>query len=185
MALKIYFAGPNVFHPEAKQMEQRISDFCKSHDIEALIPGDSGIDWLNRNKKLIAKQIFEINRNHILDCDAVIANSSPFRGACIDDGTAWEIGFAAALQKPIVTYGSGLKTTEEIISNVSGIENKGASPQRDRDNFLIENFGFQSNLMIACSVIEHFHCDFDCYKEIIRAINKPVQCIQNWFSEHN
>ncbi len=173
MSLKIYFAGPNVFHLEAKQMERDIEEICAALGVTALIPGDSGIDWSNPNQGEIAKQIFEINRDHILNCDGIIANVTPFRGACIDDGTAWEIGFGAALNIPVFTYGSGFKTTGETIESISGIDPSFSSPRRDSEQFLIEEFGFQSNLMIACST-KHFHCDFPVYDDIPRAVEKPI-----------
>jgi len=177
MALKIYFAGPNVFHPRANEMEIAISDHCASRDVIALIPGDTGIDWSEPDQKRIAQQIFEINKNHIDQCDCVIANITPFRGACIDDGTSWEIGYASALGKPVVTYGSGLEFTGDIIESVSGVTNQNVKPRRDRDGFLIEEFGFQSNLMIACSTIAHFHCSFDLYDDIVTAISKPLDLL--------
>ncbi len=180
MAIKIYFAGPNVFHPDAERIESEISNFCIAKGIEALVPGDSGIDWSNPNTFAIARQIFQINRDHLLNCDAVIANVTPFRGACIDDGTAWEIGFAAALNKPIATYGFGPLTTSDCIKSVSGIMQPETTPQRDKQGFLIEEFGFASNLMISCSVVEHVHHNFDVYTEICRAIDKPVEIISNY-----
>jgi len=122
--MKIYFAGPNVFHPKAKEMELLITNYCRTLGVTPLIPGDSGIDWANPDLPTIARQIFTINRDHIINCDAVIANTTPFRGACIDDGTAWEIGFAAALDKPIVTYASGSAKTGETIEKFSSISSE-------------------------------------------------------------
>ncbi len=174
MALKIYFAGPNVFHPHAKEMEHEIASYCESKGIIALIPGDSGIDWTNPDKRAIAQQIFAINKMHLDQCDGVIANVTPFRGACVDDGTAWEIGYAFALGKPVVSYGSGFLTTGEIIESVAGVNTNHSVPRRDRDSFLIEEFGFQSNLMIACSTLRHFHCSFDWYSNILEAISEPL-----------
>jgi len=174
VSIKIYFAGPNVFHPEAKKMETEIVKLCETLGVTPLIPGDSGIDWSNPNQAEIAQQIFEINRDHILNCDGIIANVTPFRGACVDDGTAWEIGFGAALKKPIVTYGSGFRTTGETIESVSGVDQSFTSPRRDSDQFLIEEFGLQNNLMIACSTEKHFHCESQVYETIITSITEPL-----------
>lgn len=178
MALKIYFAGPNVFHPDAKEMELKIEEYCDSLGITALIPGDSGIDWSNADKKAIAKQIFDINVDHLNNCDAVIANVIPFRGACVDDGTAWEIGFAHALNKPVLTYGFGDELTGDVIASVSGVHPGFRNPRRDREGYLIEEFGLQNNLMIACST-KHFPLDFDPYDDIVEAIKGPVQELLN------
>lgn len=172
MSIKIYFAGPNVFHLRAKEIEREIEAYCKTVDVIPLIPGDSGIDWSASPDK-IANDIFEINVDHLKNCDAIVANVSPFRGACIDDGTAWEIGFAYALNKPIATYSSTDKRTGEIIIEQSGLSKEHNSPRRDKDNFLIEEFGFHSNLMIACST-KHFPYTFDCYTNIVTAIKEPI-----------
>ena len=43
--------------------------------------------------------IFENNRDAIRTADLVVAN---LNGITTDDGTAWELGYAAALQKPAI-----------------------------------------------------------------------------------
>ena len=174
IVMKIYFAGPNVFHPKAKEMELLITNYCRTLGVTPLIPGDSGIDWANPDLPTIARQIFTINRDHIINCDAVIANTTPFRGACIDDGTAWEIGFAAALNKPVVTYASGSAKTGETIEKFSGISSEYEQPRRDRDGYIIEEFGFQSNLMIACSTERHFYITSVWHESIIAAVAEPI-----------
>lgn len=182
MSLKIYFAGPNVFHPLVKEMESEIVQLSKDMGFTALIPGDSGINWNNPDKKEIAREIFAINLEHLDNCDGVIANVTPFRGACVDDGTAWEIGYAHARKVPIVTYGSGPATTGEIIESVSGVDPSFENPRRDLKGFLIEEFGFHNNLMISCST-RHFHLDFDPYSNIRAALSDALPCLLNSMKE--
>ncbi len=181
MSLKIYFAGPNVFHPEVKEMESDIITLGKEMGFIPLIPGDSGIDWSKPDQYDIAKQIFDINVDHLNKCDAVIANVTPFRGACIDDGTAWEIGYAHALKKPVATYGTGPKTTGEIIESISGADNNYSNPRRDLNGFLIEEFGLHNNLMLACST-KHFHLDFNPYLNIRGAVSEPLSFLLEFLS---
>ena len=50
----------------------------------------------------ILTTIYVINVKDIDEADVVVANVEPFRGACVDDGTAFEIGMAAAKGKPLV-----------------------------------------------------------------------------------
>ena len=45
------------------------------------------------------QEIFENNRDAILSADLIVAN---LNGITTDDGTAWELGYAAALQKPSI-----------------------------------------------------------------------------------
>ena len=48
---------------------------------------------------------------HIDKADAVVANCAPFRGQCVDDGTAFELGVAFAKGVPIVAYTPHAETT--------------------------------------------------------------------------
>ena len=41
--------------------------------------------------------------------DGVLADIGPFRGAGMDAGTAFEIGYAIAQQKPVVCYSDDLR----------------------------------------------------------------------------
>lgn len=173
MSLKIYFAGPNVFHPHVKKMETEIIALGKELGFTALIPGDSEINWDNPDKKGIAREIFDINLHHLNSCDGVIANVTPFRGACVDDGTAWEIGYAYARRVPIVTYGTGPQTTGDVIESVAGVDSNYDNPRRDLNGFLIEEFGFHNNLMISCST-KHFHIDFDPCSDIRSALKDAL-----------
>ena len=54
------------------------------------------------NASDILTTIYVINVKDIDEADVVVANVEPFRGACVDDGTAFEIGMAAAKGKPLV-----------------------------------------------------------------------------------
>ena len=86
-----------------------------------------------------------------------MANLNPFRGAEVDSGTAFEIGFAAALGKPVVGY---VSQPEDLMQRVERLHGElafdaAAETWRDKDGNLVENFGHTVNLMLAesCTAI--------------------------------
>jgi nucleoside 2-deoxyribosyltransferase len=70
----------------------------------------------------------------------VLANLNNFRGAEPDSGTAFEVGFAVALGKPVVGYLDDGRTLREQLGGV-----------RDAEGFSVEDFGLPRNLMLACT----------------------------------
>ena len=52
----------------------------------------------------MAREIYADSIARLRQCDAVVANLTPWRGPGADPGTAFEVGFAAALGKPVLAY---------------------------------------------------------------------------------
>ncbi|WP_246068854.1 nucleoside 2-deoxyribosyltransferase [Ferrovibrio terrae] len=90
--------------------------------------------------RALAAFIKQANVGLIRRCDAVVANVSPFRGPNMDPGTAWEIGFAEALGKPVLLWS---ETPVLLAERTPGNGNT------DPDGWMVENFGLAENLMIA------------------------------------
>lgn len=178
MSMKIYFAGPNVFYPHVQEIDKTTKALCKEFSVTPLIPTDSELPQLNTPQE-IAQAIFQTNVTHIQNCDIILANTTPFRGACIDDGTSWEIGMAYTLNKPVYTYSFGAQSTKEIIISECGLSTKKTSPQRDAQGFMIEDFGLSSNLMIACSVTKHFAGVGEFPKDYEQLLRQMLQEITN------
>lgn len=153
--MKIYFAGPTVFHPKVAEIDTITKSVCAKLKVTALIPTDTEIRHTGSPKD-IAKDIFNANVDHIRNCHAIIANITPFRGACVDDGTSWELGMAFALKKKVYTYSYGLQDTKLIIKEVSGITTPETVPLRDHNQNMIEDFGLPANLMISCATEKHY-----------------------------
>lgn len=137
--LKVYFAGPDVFRKNAIEYFESIKDLCDYYKLIALIPYDGSIQ---KSDSIYAYNIFLLNQ-----CDVVVANISPFRGASLDPGTALEIGYAKALNKPVIAYNNYVnnnykdRVTEDMI-NIS------------KEYRVVEDFCLYDNLMIMHS------CDF-------------------------
>ncbi len=100
-----------------------------------------------------ALAIAEACEAHIRKADMGLFNVRPWRGPEADEGTAYELGFMAALGKPVVLYTSDPRPfAARIISDVyeGDIYRDGAAIRGGRDGFMIEDFeGFAANLMLV------------------------------------
>jgi nucleoside 2-deoxyribosyltransferase len=153
--LKVYLAGPDVFRPDAEEHGLQLKAICREHGVEGVFPTDAEIDRTGREPFEVAKAIFEANIDLIHDCDAVIANMTPFRGPNMGVGTAFEIGYATALGKLIIGYTADNRDyIEKAAEFFSGDLREQNSEWRDPDSNLVENFGLQENLMVACAATE-------------------------------
>jgi nucleoside 2-deoxyribosyltransferase len=101
---RIYLAGPDVFRFNALGYFEAVKKLCKSYGFEGLSPFDND----SFNGELFSKEhstnIFKGNFSLIDKCDIIMANLIPFRGACVDDGTAWELGYGYSKGKLLYGY---------------------------------------------------------------------------------
>jgi len=144
-ALTAYLAGPDVFLTDAARIAASKSRLCATYGIIALCPQDSG-PIARHGAGPLARTIAEANEALIRQCDFVIANCSPFRGVSLDPGTAYEIGYARALGKPVFGYSSALASYRRRVQHYRRVGDPlGADAKRSR----VEDFGLGDNLMIA------------------------------------
>lgn len=139
MAHKLYLAGPDVFAPDAPARFAAMRETCRSAGFEPLTPVDNALPE-NLQGRAMAAFIKQANVELIRRCDAVVANVSPFRGPNMDPGTAWEIGFAEALGKPVILWS---EATALLAERTPG------DGSTDPQGWMVENFGLAENLMIA------------------------------------
>lgn len=140
MTVRVYLAGPGVFRPDADEQAETLRDLCNRHGLDGLWPAEGDHDVTPT-----ARAIFEANIRLLRSADAVIAEISPFRGPNVDDGTAWEIGFAFALEKPVFAW---TNDPDPLAWRIEGRTDEDGV-LRDRDGFMIEDFAAPANLMIA------------------------------------
>ena len=126
--MKIYIAGPDVFEQNAIQIGQKYKLICENYGHKGLYPLDNECDS--------SSEIYEGNINLIKTADVIIANGNEFRGE-MDVGTAFEVGYAAAMGKKIFIYMDNASTL---------IEKYGKTDEKGR---LTEDFGHPLNLMLA------------------------------------
>ncbi len=141
--MKAYLAGPDVFRPDALAWAAEARALCAGFGVEALVPLDC---VLTR-----ADEIYRHNIALIARADVVLANLDAFRGAEPDSGTCFEAGYAVALGKPVIGYTRAPAGRHSRLLAWQGEPPvmDGGGVLRDRDGWLVENFGHPANLMLA------------------------------------
>ena len=142
---RAYLAGPTVFFREASRHGAGLVALCDLYGLSGVFP----LDDLGSPVTPSASEIFAHNLALLGLCDLVIADISPFRGPHADDGTAFEMGYAHALEKPIFAYSSDCRPLAQRIAAAP------SSDARLRDNagLEIEDFGQPQNLMLSCATV--------------------------------
>jgi len=101
---KVYLAGPEVFLRNAVEAGAIKVELCGRYGLEGKYPLDAQLDLGDLALAERAYAIFRANEGLIMECDAVIANLTPFRGPGMDTGTAYEVGFVRGKGKPVFGY---------------------------------------------------------------------------------
>jgi nucleoside 2-deoxyribosyltransferase len=139
---RVYLAGFDVFRSDAVEHGRYMKSLCQAHGLEGLYPFDNEVPPA-ATPQLTGKLICDANIAMIRQCDAVLANLNLFRGFEPDSGTAFEVGMAVALGKPVWAYFESGATLREIIAH----DTQG----KDEWGFEVEDFGLPRNLMLACT----------------------------------
>lgn len=138
----VYLAGFDVFRADAIEHGRYLKALCDQHGLEGLYPFDNEVPQ-GLSPAEAAAVICTANIAMIKRCDAVLANLNPFRGAEPDSGTAFEVGMAVALGKPVWAYfAANGALREQIAHDAAGFDGQG---------FQVEDFGLPRNLMLACT----------------------------------
>jgi nucleoside 2-deoxyribosyltransferase len=140
MGLRIYLAGFDVFRPDAVAHGERLKALCARLGHLGLYPLDNQLPR-GFQGAAAARWIFEANIALIRQADVVLANLNNFRGHEPDSGTAFEVGFAVALGKPVWAY---LDDDRPLVDQLGA--------PVDAQGLAVEDFGLPRNLMLACSV---------------------------------
>jgi nucleoside 2-deoxyribosyltransferase len=143
----VYLAGPEVFFPDVIEVAARLKALCAVHGLDGLFPTDA--ERPSGDGISVARAIYIGNVALLERSAAVVADISPFRGAGMDPGTAWEIGYAVARGLPVFAYSHDLRAYAERV----GPAGSGPRGPVDADGRLIEDFGLVENLMITESVV--------------------------------
>jgi nucleoside 2-deoxyribosyltransferase len=143
---KIYLAGPEVFLPAAAEIGARKKRLCEKFGFVGLYPLDNDLAAAASEK--LDEKIFAANVAFLREADAAIFNLSPFRGVNADPGTAFELGFFAALGKPVFAYSNSAAPLFDRVAAGFGVQAIREGEDRDAGGLLIENFGNADNLML-------------------------------------
>ncbi|MBP9885429.1 MAG: nucleoside 2-deoxyribosyltransferase [Leptospiraceae bacterium] len=150
---KIYIAGPEVFLPDSIRVLEKHKAICKKYGFEGLSPFDGEVT--NESGLERARKIYLENCQLIRACDIVVVNCNSFRGALVDDGSSFEVGFAKALGKIIFGYIQARKILPELVQTKVPTSPHSSGYRVDNDGYLLnEDFGNSINLMLEFSILE-------------------------------
>jgi nucleoside 2-deoxyribosyltransferase len=149
----VYLAGPDVFFPGAPERAATMKAALAARGMAGLFPLDSELDPAQfPDRKALGLAIARANEALMRKADIGLANIQPWRGVEADDGTAYEIGFMAALGKIIVLYTNDRRPfSQRIMDDVyqGNIHQDGPVKRGAADRMMIEEFdGFADNLML-------------------------------------
>lgn len=152
MKPKLYLAGPEVFLQNAIENAEQQREVCRRYGFIPLHPMDNNLDLGNKDLET-AMRIYRGDVEQVENCDVVVANCNSFRGVCMDDGTAYELGYGNALGKPSYGYierlGSLVERTKLLYPN----HPFNGNIHIDKDGYLlIDDFGTSINLMMQCGM---------------------------------
>jgi nucleoside 2-deoxyribosyltransferase len=138
----VYLAGFDVFRPDALEHGRYLKALCAQHGMQGLYPIDNAIDQ-DLEPQALAQLICTMNIDMLRRSTAVLANLNLFRGLEPDSGTAFEVGMAVALDKPVWAYFEPVGSLKELVAHdANGFDAQGLA---------VEDFGLPRNLMLACT----------------------------------
>jgi len=152
---RVYLAGPDVFFRDCASIFQALKAECERLGMVGLAPSDAGMDeGFDGTDDERAQRIYEGNIRLIREADGVIANLVPFRGHEPDSGTVFEVGFAAALGKPVVGYGVAQGSYAERVCAAMACVRDDEGVLREADSgVMVEGLGQRLNLMLTRSTV--------------------------------
>lgn len=143
----IYLAGPHVFLPTTEQ-EKHLAEaerILNSYQLSMVAPppGAPGAT---------PESVAQANLVLLEDCDGVIADLTPFRGAEPDSGTVFELAYAIGRGMPALGYSMDERPYAQIVAEHCKSTDK---------HPLVEDHGYPLNLML----VPHYHASFEaCVK---------------------
>lgn len=153
--LSIYIAGPDVFGVDDLEMGKAKVEICEKYGFNGLYPSFLLPEDLfsgNYDSDYVGEIVNERCLDGIKKAEIILGNMTPFRGREMDSGTAFEMGFAKALDKIIYGYSMDNRTYIERMQQDEGgvfVDDRGT--YRDRTGYAIENVNEGENSMISKS----------------------------------
>ena len=147
----LYLAGPDLWFPNALSLFERKRSLCEAAGFKGVTCLD-GVLTETVPSEVMAREIYAANIARIRQCDGLVANLTPWRGPGCDPGAAYEVGFAAALGKPIFAY-INVSDPEEVdhrsrVDIIMGAREDAEGRWYDSMGLEIEDFGLPENLML-------------------------------------
>ncbi|MGD0429944.1 MAG: nucleoside 2-deoxyribosyltransferase [Acetobacteraceae bacterium] len=164
---RVYLAGPMVFLPDPGSMFARMKAICDSHGLIGVSPLDNqtGLEGLPPGPDLM-ERIVRADIALMRSVDAGVFCLDGFRrGPEMDPGTAFEVGYMHALNKPLAGWTSDPRPyprkVKDYFSEVFAAALTDARPgatggtsglTRDPDGMLVHSEGCVQNAMVHISI---------------------------------
>jgi nucleoside 2-deoxyribosyltransferase len=145
--MKAYLAGPDVFLPNAMAHAAAKVAICGKYGIIGRPPLNEEFEALSSLPPEQAwRGIYLKDIEMMEECDIIIANLTPFRGASADAGTLIEVGWFLGRRKPVFGYSN----TVTLFDTRSAAQVAAAADPIP--GLALEGFGLPDNLMIPGAV---------------------------------
>jgi nucleoside 2-deoxyribosyltransferase len=143
----VYLSGPDVFFENMEAVFLEKMALCAAAGFSVILPGDGAAPPKSPDPVKTSRDIYRANVEAMRRSDFGVFHLTPFRGVSADVGTAFELGFMAALNKPLFGY---TNVAGDYIDRVAPrqILPPGSPTWRDIDGCSIENYGNSDNLML-------------------------------------
>lgn len=168
--------------PDALEMGAAKVAVCAQFNLTGVFPLDQNLTLDGLEPRRQGRVIYQSNIDLIRSCDLLIANLTPFRGPSADVGTAFELGFMAALGRPVLGYSNAAQSfrsrTESHYGHATHHRDDGqlAGP----DDLAIEDFDMADNLMLHGALPEgglflhhatpsELYSDLTAFRQAVRA----------------
>eukprot|EP01065_Artemidia_motanka_P005227 TRINITY_DN12518_c0_g1_i1.p2 TRINITY_DN12518_c0_g1~~TRINITY_DN12518_c0_g1_i1.p2 ORF type:complete len:314 (+),score=95.25 TRINITY_DN12518_c0_g1_i1:60-1001(+) len=156
----VYLAGPDVFRADALGIAAKKKAICQEYGLVGKFPLDNCLSLDGMAPRDAALAIAEANEALMRSADGCIANMTPFRGASMDVGTAFEMGFMRAQGKPVHGYTQTAASFSERTAEWAKAQGKELrdrpgprKAREDGDGNEVEDFGAMTdNLMLDNAV---------------------------------
>jgi nucleoside 2-deoxyribosyltransferase/predicted secreted protein len=128
---RVYLAAP-LFSEAERSYNAALADLLRQHLFEVYVPQETGDDTAHRDMPEHAR-IYEQNKKALHEADLVVA---VIDGADADSGTAWEMGYAAALNKPVFALRTDFRRVG-LYEHVNLMLEQSAIVVKSRDELLV------------------------------------------------
>ena len=145
---EVYLADFEMFLPSCPETVAYWKKTCEKYGLIGRFPGDNkvepGDDYFQK--------VFDSDSGLMKKCDMCIAQLDDWRGHEPDSGTAFEVGYFAAMGLPAYGFYSGNKPLKE-----RKIEKSEEDPDFDTDGYMIEDkeFSFE-NMFTLLKIADSF-----------------------------
>jgi nucleoside 2-deoxyribosyltransferase len=159
----VYLAGPMVFEPEPEVIFSRMKEICAELGLLGVAPIDNqlGLEGLPPGRAL-AEQIVRADIALMQRLDAgLFCLDSVRRGPEMDAGTAFEVGYMAALGKPLMGWTRdgrdypdkvAARFPEPLQMSAPNAQGGMSGALRDPDGMLVHSQGCVQNAMVHIGI---------------------------------